>query len=69
MDSGIVSPLQLRWVKGVCIFGRMTRFLYVHCSNPGVEQTPHKSQYMKLTQEKKILLPLLLGFKLATFLP
>ena len=32
----------------------------------GVEQTPNKSQHTKLTLEKKILPPLLLGFKLTT---
>ena len=32
----------------------------------GVEQTPNKSQHTKLTLEKKILPPLLLGFELAT---
>ena len=33
----------------------------------GVERTPNKSQYTKLTLEKKILPPLLPGFELATF--
>ena len=33
----------------------------------GVERTPNKSQHTKLTLEKKILLPLLPGFELATF--
>ena len=33
----------------------------------GVEGTPNKSQHTKLTLKKKILLPLLPGFKLATF--
>ena len=32
----------------------------------GVERTPNKSQRTKLTLEKKILLPLLPGFKLGT---
>ena len=32
----------------------------------GVEQTPNKSQYTKLTLERKILLLLLPGFELAT---
>ncbi len=38
-----------------------------HCSNTGTEQTPNKSQHTKLTPEKKIFLPLLPGFELATF--
>ena len=38
-----------------------------HCDSEGVEGTPNKSQHTKLTQEKKILPLLLLGFKLATF--
>ena len=77
LDSGIVSPLRLRWVKGVCVFrcnlppallaewpGSFTS----HCGNTGVEQTPNKSHNTKITLEKKILPPLLLGFELATFL-
>ena len=32
-----------------------------------MERTPNKSQHTKLTLEKKIFLPLPLGFKLATF--
>ena len=35
----------------------------------GVERTPNKSHHTKLTLEKKILLPLLPGFELATFRP
>ena len=38
-----------------------------HCGNTGVERTPNKSQNTKLILEKKILLPLLPGFKFATF--
>ena len=38
-----------------------------HCSNMGVEWALNKSQHTKLTLEKKILTPLLPGFKLATF--
>ena len=38
-----------------------------HCGNTRVEQTTNKSQHMKLTLEKKIFLPLLLGFELATY--
>ena len=33
----------------------------------GVQQTPNKSQHTKLTLEKKIFLPLMPGFELATF--
>ena len=33
----------------------------------GVERTPNKSQHTKLTLEKKIFPPLLLGLELATF--
>ena len=72
----MVSPLRLRWVKGVCMIrcnlppallaewpGSFTR----HYGNMGVERTPNKSQYTKLTLEKKILPPLLPEFELATF--
>ena len=38
-----------------------------HCGNTGLELTPDKSQHTKLTLEKKILPPLLLGFELETF--
>ena len=38
-----------------------------HYGNMGVERTPNKSQYTKLTLEKKILPPLLPRFELATF--
>ena len=38
-----------------------------HCGNTGLERTPNKSQHKKLTVEKKILLPLLPEFELATF--
>ena len=74
--AAIVSPIGLRWVKGICVFRcnlppaliaeRLGPFT-CHCSNTGVDQTPNKSQYTKLTLEKKILPPFLLGFKLATF--
>ena len=72
----IVSPFRLLWVKRVCVLrcklqpailaewpGSFTN----HCGNTGVERTPSKSQHTKLTLEKKILLPLLPGFELATF--
>ena len=38
-----------------------------HCGNTGVERTPNKSQHTKLSQEKKILSPLLPGLEMATF--
>ena len=38
-----------------------------HCGNTEMERTPKKSQHKKLTLEKKILQPLLLGFELAAF--
>ena len=41
--------------------------LTCHCGSTGAEQTPKKSQRTKLALEKKILLPLPPGFKLATF--
>ena len=76
MDSGIVNPLRLRWVKGVCVFtcsqppallAEWPRSFTCHCGNTGVAQTQNKSQHSKLTPEKKILPPLLPGFELATF--
>ena len=76
VDSDIVSPLRLRWVKGVCVFrcnlppalladwpGSFT----CHWGNTGMERTPNKSQHRKWTLQKKILLLLLPGFELATF--
>ena len=39
----------------------------MQCGKTGVERTPNKSQYTKLTLEKKILPPLPPGFELATF--
>ena len=38
-----------------------------HSGNKGVKRTLNKSHHTKLTQEKKLLQPLLPGFKLATF--
>ena len=76
LDSGIVSPLRLHWVKGVRVFrcNLPPALLLVwqgsftcHCSNMEVEETPNKSQHTKLTQEKKIFPPLLPGFEPATF--
>ena len=65
-----------RWVKGVCVFRcNLPPALLVewpgcfmcHCGNMGVERAPNRSQYTKLTLEKKLLPPLLPGFELATF--
>ena len=76
LDSGIVSPLWFCWFKGVCMFkhnlppallAKWPGSFMCHCGNKGVEWTPSKSQHTKLTQKKKILPPLLLEFKLATF--
>ena len=76
LDSGIVSPLQLCWVKDVCMCGcnlppallaGWLRSFTCHCGNMGMKRTPIKSQHTKLTMEKKILPPLLLGFEVATF--
>ena len=76
LDSGIVSPLRLGGVKGLCVFrgnlppARLAEWpwsvtcLYV---NKGVEWTLNKSQHTKLTLEKKILPLFMLGFELATF--
>ena len=76
LDSGTVSPLRLQQVKGEPMFrcnlppALLTEWpgsFMCHYSNTGVERTPNKSQHRKLTLEKKILPPLLPGFKLATF--
>ena len=74
LDSGIVSPLRLRWVKGVrvCRCKLPSELLAewpftCHCGNKGMERTPNESQHTKLTLEKKIFPPILPGFELATF--
>ena len=78
LHSSIVSPFQLRWVKGVCmcrcnlpvppaLLAEWPGSFTCHCGNTRVERTPNKSQHTKLTLEKKILPPLLPGFELATF--
>ena len=76
MDSDRVSPLRLHWVKGLCIFrcnlppallAEWPGSFTCHCSNIGVEGTPNKSQYIKLTVDKKILPSFLPGFEPATF--
>ena len=72
----MVSPLWFHKVKGACMFrcnlppvllAEWSGSFMCHCCNRGVEWTLNKSQYTKLTLEKKILLPLLLGFELASF--
>ena len=59
---GIVSPLRLRCVKGVCVFrfhlppallAALPGHFTCHYGNTGVERTPNKNQHTKLTQEKK----------------
>ena len=74
--SRIVSPLWLRWVKGVCVLRcNLPPALLVewpgsftcHYSNTEVKQTPNKSRHTKLTREKNILPPHLPEFKFATF--
>ena len=40
-----------------------------HCGNAGMERTPNKNQYRKITLEKNILPPLLPGIKPATYRP
>ena len=55
LDSGIVSPLRLRLVKGVCVFrcnlppallAERPGSFTCHCGDTGVERTPNKSQHM-----------------------
>ena len=62
LDSRIVSPLRLRWVKGVCVLrcnlppallAEWPGSFTCHCGNTGVERTPNMSQHTKLTLEKK----------------
>ena len=68
LDS-TASPLQLRWVKGVppVLLAEWPRSFMCHCGNMGVEWTLNNSQHTQSTLEKKILPPLLLAFKPATF--
>ena len=65
LDSGIVSPLRLRWIKGVCMFrcnlplallAEWPGSFMCHCSNMGVKWTPNKSQHTKLTRRRKFFL-------------
>ena len=67
-ERHIASPLQLRWVKGVCVFfcnlspalpAEWQRSFTCICHNTGAEPTPNKSQHRKLTVEKTIF-PLIL---------
>ena len=76
LDSGIVSPLWLHWVKDVCVFrwnlppARLAEWPWsftCHCSNTDVERTLNRSQHTKLTLEKKMLVLLLPGLEVATF--
>ena len=76
LDSGIVSLLRLRWVRGICEFrynlpsallAEWPGSFTCPCGNTGVKRTPNKSQHTNLTLEKKILPPLPLGLELATF--
>ena len=76
LESGIVSPLRLCWVKDGCVFmcnlppallAEWPGHFMCHCSNTGMEWTPNMSQHTKLTLEKKILRPLLPGFEPTTF--
>ena len=62
LDSGIISPIRLHWVKGVRVFrcdlppALLAEWLgsfMCHCSNTGVEQTLNKSWHTKLTLGKK----------------
>ena len=71
------QPLWFCWVKGICPFicklppALLAEWLgscSCHCSNTELEWTLNRSQHRKLTLEKKILPPLLLRFKLTTFL-
>ena len=54
LDSGIVSQLRLRWVKGVCVFrcnlspallAEWPESFTCNCGNTGVERTPNKSAH------------------------
>ena len=65
LDSGIVSPLWLCWVNGVCMFrcnlppALLAEWLgsfKCHCGNMGVERMLNKSQHTNLILKKKILL-------------
>ena len=62
LDSGIVSPLRLHWVKGVCMFrcnlppallAEWPGSLMCHCGNTGVEQTLNKVSTQSWLRKKK----------------
>ena len=66
LDSGIVSPHQLHWVKGVrvlncnlppALLAEWPGSFTCLCGNTGVEWTLNKSHHTNLTLEKKILTP------------
>ena len=76
LDSGIVSPPRLRWVKVYACLGVSCHLHFWQTDRGllrttavarGLERTPNKSQHTKLTLEKKIRPPLQPGFELATF--
>ena len=76
LDIIIVSPLRLRWVKGVCVFRcnlppalleEWRGSFACRCGNTGVERTQNKGQHTELTLEKKMLLPFLPRLELAAF--
>ena len=66
LDSGIVSPFPLRWVKDVCEFrcnlppallAEWPGSFTCHCGNTGVERTPSKSQHTKSVSYTHLTLP------------
>ena len=61
LDSSIVSPLWLHWVKGVCMFrcnlppallAEWLGSLTCHCGNTGVERTQNKESTYKVDSEE-----------------
>ena len=63
--SGLVSPLRLCCVNGVCVFrcnlppALLAEWLgsfTCHCGNSGVERTPNKSKHARLTLRRKFSL-------------
>ena len=61
LDSGIVSPLRLCWVKSVCVFrcnlplaplAEWPGSFTCHCGNTVVERTPNNSQHTVNTGEE-----------------
>ena len=62
LDSSIVSPLQLHWVKGVCMFrcnlppallAEWSGSFTCHCSDMGVEQIPNGESAHKADSGKE----------------